>query len=428
MDLPARVCDDAGMGDRPRIIVVGGGFAGLSVVRALAHAPVDVLLVDRCNHHTFQPLLYQVATAGLAAPSIAAPLRHILRRQRNVTVYLGEVQAVDPHSHTVTVNDQQQTYDYLVLATGTTHAYFGHESWAAHAPGLKTLEDAFGIRARILNAFEQAEMSDDEPSRSAWLSFVVVGGGPTGVELAGTLAEIARHTLKQEFRHIEPASSRVRLIEAGPRVLPAFPPTLSAAAQRQLERLGVEVVTGRAITAVDAAGVHIGEQRIAARTVLWAAGVAASPLGRLPGATLDRAGRVQVSADLSVPAHPDIFIAGDLASVAGPSGPVPGIAPAAKQMGRHVARTIEARLAGREARAFRYRHHGLLATVGRMAAVVDLGWLRMTGLVAWWFWLMAHIYFLIGFRNRLVVLIDWAAAYLTYERGARIIVRSDQRE
>ena len=416
------------MADRPRIVVVGGGFAGLSVVRALARAPVDVLLVDRCNHHTFQPLLYQVATAGLAAPSIAAPLRHILRRQRNVTVYLGEVQAVDPQAHTVTVNDQRHAYDYLVLATGTTHAYFGHEAWAGHAPGLKTLEDAFGIRARILNAFEQAEMSDDAAARAAWLSFVVVGGGPTGVELAGTLAEIARHTLKQEFRHIEPASSRVRLIEAGPRVLPAFPPKLSAAAQRQLERLGVEVATGHAITDVSAAGVRVGEQVIAARTVLWAAGVAASPLGRLPGVQLDRVGRVQVASDLSVPAQPDIFVAGDLASASGPSGVVPGIAPAAKQMGRHVARSIEARIAGREATAFHYHHHGLLATVGRMAAVVDLGGLRLTGLVAWWFWLLAHIYFLIGFRNRLVVLIDWAAAYFTYERGARIIVRSDQRE
>ncbi|MBS0388628.1 MAG: NAD(P)/FAD-dependent oxidoreductase [Proteobacteria bacterium] len=416
------------MADRPRVIVVGGGFAGLSAVRALARAPVDVLLIDRCNHHTFQPLLYQVATAGLAAPSIAAPLRHILRQQRNVTVYLGDVQGVDALAHTVTVNEQRHGYDYLVLATGTTHAYFGHEQWAGHAPGLKTLEDAFVIRARILNAFEQAEMSVDEAARAAWLSFVVVGGGPTGVELAGTLAEIARHTLKQEFRHIEPARSRVRLIEAGPRVLPAFPPKLSAAAQRQLERLGVEVATGHAITEVSAEGVRVGGQSIAARTVLWAAGVAASPLGRLAGAQLDRVGRVQVAADLSVPAHPDIFIAGDLASIAGPHGPVPGIAPAAKQMGRHVARAIEARLAGRAASAFRYHHHGLLATVGRMAAVVDLGWLRLTGLVAWWFWLMAHIYFLIGFRNRLVVLIDWAAAYFTYERGARIIVRSDQRE
>ena len=416
------------MGSRPRIIVVGGGFAGLSVVRGLRRAAVDVLLIDRCNHHTFQPLLYQVATAGLAAPSIAAPLRHILRRQRNVTVYLGEVHAIDPAARYVIVNARIFNYDYLVLATGTTHAYFGHEHWAQHAPGLKTLEDAFGIRARILNAFEQAEMAEDEAARAAWLSFVVVGGGPTGVELAGTLAEIAHHTLKQEFRRIDPARSRVRLVEAGPRLLPAFPQELSTAARRQLERLGVEVATGQAITDVDAAGVRVGAETIAARTVLWAAGVAASPLGRLTGAALDRVGRVQVAADLSVPTHPEIFVAGDLASAAGPSGPVPGIAPAAKQMGRHVAHTIQARLAGCEASAFRYHHRGLLATVGRMAAVVDLGWLRLTGLFAWWFWLLTHIYFLIGFRNRLVVLIDWAAAYFTYERSARIIVRSDQRE
>ena len=416
------------MSSKPRVIVIGGGFAGLSVVRGLRHAPVDLLLIDRCNHHLFQPLLYQVATAGLAAPSIAAPLRHILRQQGNVTVYLGEVLAIDAAVRFVTVDERILSYDYLVLATGTTHAYFDHEDWAQHAPGLKTLEDAFGIRARILNAFEQAELAEDEATRAAWLSFVIVGGGPTGVELAGTLAEIAHHTLKQEFRRIDPARSRVRLVEAGPRLLAAFPQALSTAARRQLERLGVEVVTGQAITDVDAAAVRVGAETIAARTVLWAAGVAASPLGRLTGAPMDRVGRVQVAADLSVPTHPEIFVAGDLASAAGPSGPVPGIAPAAKQMGRHVALTIQARLAGREAQAFRYHHHGLLATVGRMAAVVDLGWLRLTGLLAWWFWLLTHIYFLIGFRNRLVVLIDWAAAYFTYERGARIIVRTDQRE
>lgn len=425
MDQTAGVCDDVGMAGKPRIVVVGGGFAGLSLVRALKDSAVDILLIDRCNHHTFQPLLYQVATAGLAAPSIAAPLRHILRRQRNVTVYLGEVESIDASARFITADGRVFSYDYLVLATGTTHAYFGHEHWAPHAPGLKTLEDAFAIRARMLNAFEQAEMAEDDAARAAWLSFVIVGGGPTGVELAGTLAEIARHTLKQEFRRIDPARSRVRLIEGSPRLLAAFPPPLSAAAQRQLERLGVEVATGQPITDVDATGVRVGTEIIPARTVIWAAGVAASPLGRMTGAPLDRAGRVQVAADLSCPKHPDIFVAGDLASITGANGPVPGIAPAAKQMGRHVARTIEARLANREASAFRYRHFGLLATVGRMAAVVDLGWIRLTGLLAWWFWLLAHIYFLIGFRNRLVVLIDWATAYLTYERGARIMVRSD---
>jgi len=416
------------MGSKPRVIIIGGGFAGLSVVRGLRHAPVDLLLVDRSNHHLFQPLLYQVATAGLAAPSIAAPLRHILRRQANVTVYLGEVHSIDTGRRRVDTGEGSLPYDYLVVATGTRHAYFGHEDWARYAPGLKSLEDAFGIRARILNAFEQAEMADDEARRAAWLSFVVVGGGPTGVELAGTLAEIARHTLKQEFRRIDPVRSRVRLVEAGPRVLPAFPESLSGAAQRQLARLGVEVSIGRAITAVNDQGVQIGDDFIAARTVLWAAGVAASPLGRLLGAEVDRAGRVQVGPDLSVPAHPEIFVAGDLASVTSAAGPVPGIAPAAKQMGAHVARSVQARLTGRASSAFRYRHYGLLATVGRMAAVVDLGWLRLSGLVAWWIWLLAHIYFLIGFRNRLVVLIDWAAAYFTYERGARIIVRTDQLE
>ncbi len=416
------------MGSNPRVIVIGGGFAGLGVVRGLRHAPVDLLLLDRANHHLFQPLLYQVATAGLAAPSIAAPLRHILRRQANVTVYLGEVRSIDTGRRRVDTGEGSFAYDYLVVATGTRHAYFGHEDWARYAPGLKSLEDAFGIRARILNAFEQAEMADDEAQRAAWLSFVVVGGGPTGVELAGTLAEIARHTLKQEFRRIDPVRSRVRLIEAGPRVLPAFPESLSGAAQRQLARLGVEVSIGRAITAVDNQGVRIGDDFIAARTVLWAAGVAASPLGRLLGAEVDRAGRVQVGPDLSVPAHPEIFVAGDLASVTSAAGPVPGIAPAAKQMGAHVARSVQARLAGRASSAFRYRHYGLLTTVGRMAAVADLGWLRLGGLVAWWIWLLTHIYFLIGFRNRLVVLIDWAAAYFTYERGARIIVRTDQLE
>ncbi|MDE2219673.1 MAG: NAD(P)/FAD-dependent oxidoreductase [Gammaproteobacteria bacterium] len=406
--------------------MIGGGFAGLGVVRGLRHAALDLLLIDRTNHHVFQPLLYQVATAGLAAPSIAAPLRRILRQQANVTVYLGEVSAIDVSARRVHAGERSFEYDYLVVATGTRHAYFGHDEWAQHAPGLKSLEDAFGIRARILDAFEQAEMSDDQAQRAAWLSFVVVGGGPTGVELAGTLAEIAHHTLRQEFRRIDPTRSRVRLVEAGPRVLPAFPASLSAAAQRQLAHLGVEVSIGRAITAVDAHGVRIGDEFMAARTVLWAAGVAASPLGRQLGAELDRAGRVQVATDLSVPAHPEIFVAGDLASVTGAAGAVPGIAPAAKQMGRHVARNLQARLAGRASAAFRYRHYGLLATVGRMAAVVDMGWLRLSGLLAWWFWLLAHIYFLIGFRNRLVVLIDWASAYFTYERGARIIVRSDQ--
>ncbi len=406
--------------------MIGGGFAGLWAVRALRRAPADILLIDQHNHHTFQPLLYQVATAGLAAPSIAAPLRHILRRQQNVSVRLGEVTRIDPASRQVFIGGEPVGYDSLLLATGVSHAYFGHDDWAPLAPGLKTLDDALRIRARILNAFECAEAASDAEEVRARLTFVIVGGGPTGVELAGTLAEIARHTLTGEFRHIDPARARVVLVEAGPRVLPAFPEALSTSARRQLQKLGVTVLTGRAITHVDATGVNIGEERLATRTVLWAAGVTASPLAGSLGVPLDRSGRVPVAEDLSVPGHPEIFVAGDLAAVTVPEGPVPGIAPAAKQMGNHVARTLCARLAGRSAPPFRYKHHGLLATIGRMAAVVDLGRLRFSGLLAWWFWLAAHIYFLIGFRNRLVVLIDWAGAYWTHQRGARIVIGKAQ--
>jgi len=410
---------------RARILVIGGGFAGLWAVRALRHAPADILLVDRSNHHLFQPLLYQVATAGLAAPSIAAPLRHILRRQANVTVLMGEARALDLESRCVTVDGDSHAYDYLVVAAGSTHAYFGNDQWAAHAPGLKTLDDALAIRSRMLRAFERAEAAVDAGERAAFLTFVIVGAGPTGVELAGTLAEIARHTLRREFRRIDPTRARVLLVEAGPRVLPAFPESLSAAALRQLERLGVSVRLGRAITAVDAAGVTLGDERIAARTVVWAAGVAASRLGSLLGAPVDRAGRVKVGPDLSVPGHGEVFVAGDLASIANDGVPVPGIAPAAKQMGLHVARALRARMAAQAVPAFRYRHQGSLATIGRRAAVVDLGRLRFSGLPAWWFWLGAHVYFLVGFRNRLVVLIDWAAAYWTYGRNARIIFGQD---
>jgi NADH:ubiquinone reductase (H+-translocating) len=405
----------------PRIIVIGGGFAGLWAVRGLRGADAEILLVDRSNHHLFQPLLYQVATAGLAAPSIAAPLRHILRRQSNVTVLMGEAGPIDLDARRVGVDGVTYDYDYLVLAAGATHAYFGHDQWAADAPGLKTLDDALEIRSRMLRAFECAEAATDEAERSAWLTFVIVGGGPTGVELAGTLAEIARHTLKREFRRIDPTTARVLLVEAGPRVLPSFPQPLSLDAQRQLARLGVSVSLGRAITAVNAGGVSIGDEAVGARTVVWAAGVAASRLGGMSGCPVDRAGRVLVRPDLSVPGHEDVFVAGDLASVFVGGHPVPGIAPAAKQMGNHVARALRARLQARAAPHFRYRHQGSLATIGRRAAVVDLGWLKFGGLLAWWFWLAAHIFFLIGFRNRLVVLIDWASAYWTYGRNARII-------
>jgi NADH dehydrogenase len=410
------------MGTRPRVIVIGGGFGGLSAVRALRAAAVDVLLIDRCNHHTFQPLLYQVATAGLAAPSIAAPLRHILRGQRNATVLLGEPRRIDVEGRTVDVDGVLHPYDFLIVATGSTHAYFGHDDWARYAPGLKTLDDALRIRARILTAFERAEATCDPAEQREWLTFLIVGAGATGVELAGTLAEIARHTLKREFRRIDPAAARVLLVEAGPRVLPAFPPSLSAKAQRQLERLGVSVRTGKPVTALDDGGVRIGEEQIAARTVLWAAGVAASPLGAALGVAVDRAGRVAVTEQLTVPGHPQVFVVGDLAAVPDATGPVPAIAPAAKQMGRYAAEAILRGLAGRQIKPFRYRHFGSLATIGRMAAVADFGRLRLSGVLAWWIWLTAHIYFLIGFRNRLVVLIDWAEAYWSYRRAARIII------
>jgi NADH dehydrogenase len=410
----------------PHVIVVGGGFGGLWATRALAGDDVRITLIDRRNHHLFQPLLYQVATAGLSSPDIAAPLRHILRRQRNVEVRLGEVTGIDAPARTVTLADGDVLgYDYLLLASGATHAYFGHDEWSGDAPGLKTLDDALAIRRRLLIAFERAEACDDPDERAAWLNFAIVGGGPTGVEMAGTLAEIARHTLKREFRRIDPSQARVRLIEAGPRVLASFPESLSEKARKQLQRLGVEVVTGTPVSAIDARGYTLGDAFVPARTVLWAAGVAASGLGALLDAQRDRAGRVLVAPDLSVPGHPEVFVAGDLASVQHDGKPVPGVAPAAKQMGSHVARAIRARIAGQQAAAFRYRDFGNLATIGRMAAVVDLHGLKLSGLPAWWFWLAAHVFFLIGFRNRLIVLINWAWAYWSYQRHARIILGRD---
>lgn len=407
----------------PHVVIVGGGFGGLWAARGLARADVRVTLIDRCNHHLFQPLLYQVATAGLSSPDIAAPLRHILRRQRNATVLMDDVEHVDAAGKAVVLaHGGRLPYDYLVLATGARHAYFGHDEWAEHAPGLKTLDDALAIRRRILSAFERAEAESDEAARRAWLTFVVIGGGPTGVELAGTLAEIARHTLRREFRNVDPGHARVMLVEAGPRVLSALPEDLSAKASRQLEALGVDVQTGRAVTAIDANGIELGSERIATRTALWAAGVAASPLGRELGVDTDRAGRVPVAPDLSVPGHGEIFVVGDLASVTQDGKPVPGVAPAAKQMGAYAAKTIRARLAGQSTAPFRYADVGSLATIGRMAAVADLGRVKLSGLVAWWFWLFIHIFFLIGFRSRLIVLINWAWSYWTYQRHARIIV------
>jgi len=409
---------------RPRIVIIGAGFAGLWAVRSLRRAAVDILLIDRSNHHTFQPLLYQVATAGLAAPSIAAPLRHILRRQRNVTVLLGNVTEIDTVTRRVVTDGTSYAYDYLFVATGVTHTYFGHDEWQSDALGLKTLDDALAMRARILTAFERAEAAPDSSEQAAWLTFVIVGGGPTGVELAGTLAEIARHTLRGEFRHVNPASARILLLEAGPRILPAFVETLSRYAQKALRRLGVTVRTGQAVTQVTPNGVSLGGEQIAARTVLWAAGVEASPLGRQLGVDIDRTGRVRVRSDLSIEGHPEVFVVGDLAHVSTGSGSVPGLAPAAKQMGAHVGRSLRARMHGAPTKPFRYRDYGQLATIGRSAAVVQLGPVRLTGIIAWWFWLTAHIFFLVGFRNRLVVLIDWASAYWSYHRSARIIVSS----
>jgi NADH dehydrogenase len=405
----------------PRVVIVGCGFAGLWAAQAFRKAPLDVTVIDRTNHHLFTPLLYQVATAGLSAPSVAGPIRHILADQKNVTVFLGEVRAVDLAKRAVRLEDGQELgYDYLVLAPGTTHSYFGHDEWAPYAQGLKTLEDALEIRRRVLSAFERAEREADAARRAAWLTFVVVGGGATGVELAGTFAEIARHTLRGEFRRIDPHNARVVLVEGTNRVLPPYPPALSAKAQLALERLGVTVWPGRLVTGIDAEGVSLGAERLACKTVIWAAGVAASPLGAALGAPLDRAGRVKVEPDLSVAGHPEVFVAGDLAAVE----KVPGIAPAAKQMGRHAAKNILRLIARQPSTKFRYRDYGQLATIGRNTAVAVIGKLELSGFPAWLVWLVAHIYFLINFRNRLVVMLDWGWAYFTYQRYARIIIRA----
>jgi NADH dehydrogenase len=426
--------------NKPRIVIVGCGFGGLEAARALCNAPVDITLVDKTNHHLFQPLLYQVATAGLSAPAIAAPVRHLFRKQANVTTLLGEVTAIDAVSRRVLLKDGDALpYDHLIVAAGATHSYFGRDDWARFAPGLKTLDDAFEIRRRILLAFEAAEKEPEPHRRAAWLTFVVIGGGPTGVEMAGTLAEIARHTLPGEFRRIDPASARVLLLEGGSRVLQAMPDDLSQKAKDQLEKLGVEVHVDARVTAIDASGVQVkpdsGEDyAIASRCVIWAAGVAASPLGRqlaqAAGAEIDRAGRVVVEPDLSLPGHPEISVVGDLAAARSylkghEPRPVPGVSPGAKQMGRAAAANILRRIAGQPTQPFRYHDYGNLATIGRNAAVVDLaspvGHFKFSGYFAWLFWLFAHIYFLIGFRNRIVVLIDWASAYWSKQRYARVV-------
>ena len=406
----------------PHVVILGCGFGGLYAARALRGAPVRVTVIDRVNHHLFQPLLYQVATAGLSAPAIAAPIRHILAGQKNTTVLLADAKTVNTQGKSILFEDGiALSYDSLIVATGSTHSYFGNDAWMRHAPGLKTLEDAFEIRRRILLAYEYAEREPDAARRAPWLTFVVIGGGATGVELAGTLAEIARHTLRGEFRSFDPRNARVVLLEGLERVLPSYPSDLSEKARQQLERLGVTVWLGRRVTGIDADGVQLGADRLVAKTVVWAAGVAASPLGATLGTPLDRAGRVIVEPDLSVRGHPEIHVIGDLAALPNHLPPVPGIAPAAKQMGRHAARNILAALEGKPRRPFRYRDYGQLATIGRSAAVATMGRFHLWGFPAWFLWLVAHIWFLINFRNRMVVMIDWAWAYWTFKRYARIV-------
>ncbi|RWA94313.1 NAD(P)/FAD-dependent oxidoreductase [Mesorhizobium sp.] len=410
------------------VVVVGAGFGGLELTRALAGAPVRITMIDRRNHHLFQPLLYQVATTSLATSEIAWPIRHLLRKRKDVTTLLGTVTGVDRAGNRVLLEDGSSVaYDTLVLATGARHAYFGHDEWEPFAPGLKTLEDATTIRRRILLAFEEAERETDPAKRQALLTLVIVGGGPTGVELAGTIVELAHDTLRGEFRNIDTRQARVVLIEAGERILANFAPELSAYAQKALERLGVTVELGRAVTQLDAEGVVFGDTHLPAKTILWAAGVAASPAADWLGASADRAGRVLVEPGLTVPGSPDIFVIGDTAHLLRPDGkPVPGVAPAAKQQGKHVAATIRARLGGDTVqRPFRYRHDGDLATIGKRAAAIDFGWIKLTGWLAWWLWGIAHIYFLIDFRNRLAVSLSWLWIYFTGHRSARLITQGD---
>jgi NADH dehydrogenase len=407
----------------PRVAILGGGFGGLYAARALGGAPVRVTVVDRRNHHVFQPLLYQVATAGLAAPDIAAPIRSVLRRQANATVLLAEAQAVDVAARRVRLDVGTLDYDYLVVATGSTHSYFGHDAWAPYAPGLKDLEDAFEVRSRILLAFERAESAPDEAARARWLTFVVVGGGPTGVELAGAIGEIARKTLARDFRNFDPRRARILLVDGADRVLPTFPPESSRDAARLLAAKGVEVVLGARATKVDAAGVELdGTRWIEARTVLWAAGVAMSPLARGLDAALDRFGRVLVEPDLSVPRHPEIFVVGDLAAVTHQGEYLPGVAQPAIQEGKAAAANIVRRVRGVPTRPFRYKDLGTMATVGRSAAVAIVFGQRFSGYLAWLLWVFIHIAWLIGFRNRVMVMLEWAWAYVTWGRGARVIL------
>lgn len=410
------------MDNVPRVVVIGGGFGGLLAVRTLKHAPVRVTLIDRRNFHTFQPLLYQVATAGLSPGEIAAPIRWILRNQHNVEVLLGDVQDFDLARKVVKLPDLEIPYDYLIIATGASHAYFGHDDWEPIAPGLKTIEDALEIRRRVFLAFELAERRAVHGNPQEPLNFVVVGGGPTGVELAGTLTEIAKRVLADEFHSIDPTRARVILFEGGPRVLPVYPEDLSRSAEEQLTRLGVEVHTSAIVTKIEAGSVHVGETEIPASVVLWAAGVSASPLGKKLGVPIDRAGRVLVNPDLSIPGHKEVFVIGDLAFLKQANGkPVPGVAPAAMQQGKWAAKNIRRDLGGEARTDFSYWNKGDLATIGRSAAVANFGKIHISGFLAWLSWLFVHIFFLIGFRNRIIVLISWAWSYFTFQRGARLI-------
>ena len=407
---------------RPRVVIIGGGFGGLSAAKTLASAPVDVLLLDRENHHLFSPLLYQVATAGLSPGDIASPIRWILRGQRNLRVWLAEATAIDPAARVVHLRDGSVPYDHLIVAAGGQPAYFGHDDWQRFAPGLKTMEDALAIRRQVLVAFERAERERDRAAARRLLTFVVVGGGPTGVELAGALAEISRHALAHDFRTIDPESARILLVEGGPDVLPSYPADLKAFARRALEQLGVTVWTGTTVTSIREGVIRLGDETIEAGTIIWAAGIQASSIGRTLGAPVDRAGRVQVEPDLTIPGDPHVYVVGDMASLAGADGrPLPGVIQVALQQARLAAENILRTMKNEPRRTFVYRDLGTMATIGRNSAVCDLGWLRLKGYLAWWFWLLLHIFKLIGFRNRLSVMTQWAFAYMTYQRSVRLI-------
>jgi NADH dehydrogenase len=408
---------------KPRVVVLGAGFGGLNAVTALRKAPVDITLIDRRNYHLFQPLLYQVATAGLSPAQIASPIRRIVARQRNVSVLMDRVIDVDLDAREVVTEARRVPYDYLIVATGARHAYFGHDEWEQFAPGLKKIDEATEIRRRILLAFERAEVTTDADERRRLLTFAIIGGGPTGVEMAGAIAELAKKTIASDFRHIDPRQATVLLVEAGPRILPTFPESLSQSAQRQLEHLGVDVQLGKAVVNCAADGITLADgTRVETATIVWAAGVMASSAAKWLKVPADRAGRVIIGADLRLAGHPNVFVIGDTASVTDAAGHiVPGVAPAAKQMGRYAADAILTEMRGRKVVRFTYRNYGNLATIGRKAAVADFGRFRLSGFPAWVLWSFAHIWFLIGFRNRLTVFLDWMWAYVTYQRGARLI-------